>query len=59
MVNVLMVQKNIEAGIRRDYTTGEISQAHGEVVSCFGISTEDNILQPYIIQNDFINDYKL
>ena len=36
------------------YAFDEFSQAHGEIVSCFRQLAEDDLLQPYNTQKDFI-----
>ena len=47
-------EKLPDAGINCDYAIDNYSQAYGEIVSCFRHLAEDNILQPYITQKDFI-----
>ena len=48
-----------DAGINCNYPIDKYSQAYGEIVSCFRHLAEDNILQPYITQKEFItsNNY--
>ena len=52
-------QKFPDAGINCNYAFDKYSQAYGEINSCFRHLSEDNTLQPYIKQKDFItsNNY--
>ena len=47
-------EKIPDAGINCNYAVDKYSQAYGENVSCFRHLVKNNILQPYITQNDFI-----
>ena len=45
-----------ETCINIKYEKDKISQAYGELVSCFRLLSKDTILQPYISQQDYKRD---
>ena len=47
-------EKFPDAVMNCNYAIDKYSQAYGEIVSCFRLLAEDNILQPYITQKDFV-----
>ena len=62
MVNAQCIigsEKILDAGINCNYAIDKQSQAYGKIVSCFRHLVNDNILQPYITQKDFVtsNNY--
>ena len=52
-------EKILDWGKNCIYAIDKNSQAYGEIVSCFRHLANDNILQPYITQKDFVtsNNY--
>ena len=49
-------EKNPDAGKKFNYDHGNYSQIYGEGLSCFRHLTGNNILSPYLTQNDFISN---
>ena len=51
-------EKFRDAGINIIVAIAKCSPAYGEIVSCFRHLAEDNVLQPYITQKDFLTSYE-
>ena len=47
-------EKYLDSEINCNYAFDKYSQAYGKTVSCFKHLAKDNILQPYVLQKDFI-----
>ena len=55
MLNALLAVKKLpDAGIYCTYAIDKYSKAYGEIVSWFRLLANDNILQPYLTQKNFI-----
>ena len=53
---IIGTERYPDAGINLNYAEDKNSQGYGRIVSCFTHLTKDDILQPYISQEDFITN---